>query len=239
MNKLKSKLSFITAARTEEEVLPLQENLDVVFHSGQPIQKELIVSAGYNSIYSAYDNGAAEAKGDVLAFIHTDVTLLCNYTTFNPILDLVQKPFTGACGVAGATYLPEDGVWWRTPVESTRGAVYHSNPNSPFAMHLNSWPWATPAALFGEVVILDGVLLIMSRKTFDALGGFVATGGSGWHHYDARACVKLYNKGYSHYAAPIPLFHKSPGRPDDTYEESRKAFVRDFRTSLPMDLRNR
>jgi hypothetical protein len=232
-----SVISFITLSRTPEKVESLKRSLKRCFAGAAMdfLSYELIVVDGTKyDLYQGYDEGASQAKGEALAFIHDDTELLAHYGCFLPVLELLAKPFTGIVGAAGSTLMPPEGCWWKVDQEKLRGLVYHSNRGSKFGMHGNAWPWQ--CAKFDRVAVVDGVCMVLSRKAFDTIGGFVATGGQGFHFYDMRLAMKGNNRGLTHWVAPIPILHQSPGKPDESYEEAREKFVKDFQKHLPYEI---
>ena len=230
-------ISFITAARNARELDNLAENLArVVFHKNQDIKYELLPEVGRDSIFTAYNEGAKKAQYDCLAFIHTDVEFLCNSKCFEKPLSLVSKPMTGLVGVAGATVLEntgnKPGCWWVTNQVNCRGAVYHSSTQDETGMHINTWPHVV--GRFTPVAVVDGVFIMCSKKNFNKLGGFDDKNFSGFHFYDVQLSVEAKLKGLTNHVVPIPLLHKSPGKPDEIWEQNRLKFMEKYGKHLPV-----
>lgn len=231
-------ISFITASKDVDKQNGLRESLETIFGKYPPHEWELIVAdgaeRGSEGLCALYNWGAEQAKMDTFVFLHDDVRLLCHPGLFQAPYDLMKKPLTGIVGVAGTRVLPKDGVWWKAENEDCRGAVYHPSSNH-FGMHLNCWPHM--GAQFGQVAICDGVMLMCSRRTFKKLGGFDAEAYHGLYHmYDIDISFRAKKAGMSNWVSPIPVFHASPGQPDESYETARKIFIAKFGQYLPYEL---
>ena len=144
----------------------------------------------------------------------------------------MKKPLTGICGVAGTRVMPKDGIWWNAPNEECRGSVSHPSPN-PFGLHTNCWPHV--GAQFGQVAICDGAMLMCSRKTFQRLKGFDTEAYYGlFHAYDIDICTRAMLAGMTNWCVPIPLFHGSPGVPDESYTKALNIYKAKFGKYLPL-----
>lgn len=225
-------ISFVTVSKDKSKFDGLRSNLEGIFQS-HPGFEFIVCDGTEHDIFTGYNAGAAEAKNEVLAFLHDDVRLWCSASVFEKPMELLKKPFTGFIGAAGTRMLPKDGCWWKSPEKSTRGMVAHPDENE-FGVHWNVWPHQ--AAQFGEVAICDGVFLLCHRRTFDRLGGFDAETYKGFHLYDIDITLRARLEGLVNYVAPIPLFHNSVGRTNDNWEENRKIFARKFEKYLPYNL---
>jgi GT2 family glycosyltransferase len=236
--------SFITLTRDAEKARQeLGQGLSDAFghdsphHSGHNVHLICVDGTKY-TIFDGYDEGVRQAKdyypeGEFLVFLHDDVELRSSYRAFTDLIPLLKKPMTGIIGVAGTKLMPEGGCWWKSPQEKCRGLVYHPSTEAPFYTHGNCWPHG--AARFGRVAVVDGVMLIMSRRTFDRLEGFGKMGyPNGFHFYDMDISMRAHQLGLVQYVAPIPIMHRSPGKPDDGWEKNRQVFLDLYRKSLPL-----
>lgn len=225
-------ISFVTISQSDEKVAALQANLELVF--GRSVPWELLVADGNTEdIFTGYNQKAKLANGDYLCFLHDDVKILGNREVFDLPKELLDKPFTGFVGAAGTRLMPKEGCWWKSPESECRGAVYHPTKSSSiFGMHLNCWPHI--AAQFGQTVILDGVLLMCSKKTFNRLEGFDADTFKGFHFYDVDITLRAHLLGLINYVAPIPVIHRSYGITNENWEENRKLYVKKHEKVLPV-----
>lgn len=227
-------LSFITVSSDPVKVEGLEQSIAATFGTANTLPWELLVADGNKlDIFQGYNETAQRAKGEILIFTHDDVRFWSNALPWVKPLALVGKPLTGVIGAAGATRMPSDGCWWQQGHEQLRGAVYHPNPD-PFGAHLNGWPFM--AARFGRVAVCDGVLLMMSRVTFEQLGGFAADRYTGFHFYDMDLTFRATLAGRYNYVAPLPLYHGSIGVPNENWHANKALFIRQFARHLPYDL---
>lgn len=231
-------ISFITLSRDPEKANNLKQSLHLALDSEFTWQL-LIVDGACFDIFQGYNQGARQAEGEFLAFIHDDVIVLGNCLTFRKPLELLRDAATGFVGVAGTRRLGEEGCWWGPHFSECRGMAAHPSKHE-MGMHWNFWPWkspegeACPAAHFGRVAVLDGVFLMCHRHTFDRLGGFDGAYFQGFHFYDIDITLRASLAGLNNYAMPIPIFHwSSSGPPGPEWETNRRKLVDRFRDVLP------
>jgi GT2 family glycosyltransferase len=236
--------SFVTLSKDHDKVESLKQS--IIDSIGSPSERTLKISGkdipfNWNfyqadgsalDLFQGYNIGAKAAGGDYLCFLHDDVQLRCNHRAFEKPIELMNKPFTGIVGVAGASALPNDAKWWGASQEDCRGLVYHPSPETNFRTHGNGWPWQ--CAQFGRAVVCDGVFLMCSRKTFEKLNGFDHLTFQGFHLYDIDISTRSHLAGLQNYICPLPLFHASPGRPNEEWERNRKIFVMKYGKHLPL-----
>src|SRR5207245_6570518 len=126
-------------------------------------------------------------------------------------------------------------IWWGDfppEIEASfcRGMVGFPDTNV-FGMKLLNWPGGE--AIFGSVVVLDGVFFMCRRRTFEQLGGFDDQMFRGYHFYDIDITLRAHLAGLRNYAAPISLYHHSLGIYDEIWEGTRQVFVRKHSGRLP------
>lgn len=228
-------IEFITLSRSKEVPKQLANSIAMMMLRMHPWNLT-VIDGEKHDLFNGYNAGAAETKGEYLAFVHDDVQFLGNPLTMARPLQCMENPQCGFIGVAGSRILVEDGCWWaqNTSIEvltNCRGMVAHPN-DGDFGLRYNTWP--PGSALFGQVLVMDGVLLMCHRRTFEALGGFDAKNYTGFHFYDVditfRAAMEL---KLVNLVAPIPILHLSPGAMQEDWERNRQIFVRKFAGMLP------
>jgi hypothetical protein len=230
-------LDFITLSRREG--VPQQLAQSIALMMGNVYKWNLIVVDGNKyDLFSGFNHGASLAKGEHLAFVHDDVQFLCNATVMTRPLQALDNPKVGFVGVAGSRVLPADGCWWgqNTSIEilnQCRGMVAHPAENE-FNLHFNIWP--PNMALFGQVLVLDGVFMMCHRRTFDKLGGFDEKHYKGFHFYDMDITFRAAQEKLVNLVAPIPLLHQTPGFAPDQWELGRQMFLQKFGDQLPARL---
>jgi GT2 family glycosyltransferase len=222
-------ISFITLSTEPEAAAErLSANLREVFEPEAGDAFEVVAVDGNGvDIFRGFDEGARRAKGDVLGFVHDDITFECNRRAFDRVLPLLNDGSTGIVGVAGSKLVPPHGCWWKANREFLRGSVMHDDTNAEFNVHLNCWPGGS-AALYGEVAVVDGCFMMIGKKVFDQLGGFGAAGLSGFHFYDIDLSMRARLAGFRNYVAPISILHSSVGVLDAAWDRNRLLFCEKY-----------
>ena len=96
------------------------------------------MDGAHYDIFSGYNAGAAQGKGEILAFVHDDVQFLGNRLTLERSLNLFHSLDTGFLGVAGSRVLLEHACWWQSnPHIHGRGMVCHPAVKRDFSGVIN------------------------------------------------------------------------------------------------------
>ncbi len=235
-----SMIEFICVSNDAAKVAILERTI----HAAFPDRSQwhlTAVDGKVHDIFSGYNAGAAKAAAEALVFLHHDVALIANSIAFERPLRMLEDASTGFIGVAGAVRLNAAGTWWGDMPQpqvmaSCRGFVGcpdKTNPHNPFGMNFLAWPGP---AVFGRVLVVDGVFLMCHRRTFDRLGGFDDKTFKGFHFYDIDISFRAHLAGLKNYVAPIPMFHDSTGNYDQVWDATRQLFVKKFTGKLPHQL---
>jgi hypothetical protein len=229
-------IDFITLTRDPNRTQALRQSIEACLGGwGQEWGLQEVDGQRYD-LFAGYNWGANQTHGDILAFVHDDVQLLANRLAMQKPLELLEDAATGFIGIAGnRTLLADGGPWWREEtLRDARGMAGHPSDNE-LGLHWNVWP-DVRAALFGRVAVLDGVLLICRRDTFERLGGFADKCYEGFHFYDIDITFRATLAQLANYAAPIPLFHGSVGFLTQEWETNRQIFLSRFGSFLPLSV---
>ena len=162
-------------------------------------------------------------SAEFYCFTHDDVTMWAGPELWNAALELAAKPDTGFVGVAGATSLGPDCVWWQAP--DKRGAVAHQSEGLQYMSFFGP---------YGRALVLDGVLLIASRRCLEAIGPWPED--LGWHFYDIAMTLRAHCAGFKNYVVPLPILHGSVGQIGDDWQRSRMLFRKKYAGALPVAL---
>lgn len=233
-------LEFICVSNNPAKAASLQRSIAASFPAPGAHQFTCI-DGNAHDLFKGYNAGAAQSSADILVFLHHDVTLLANAMAFEHPLRLLEDAGTGFIGVAGAVRLNAMGTWWGdVPQQQVMagcrgmvGAPDKINPHNPFAMNFLAWPGP---AVFGRVLVVDGVFLMCHRRTFDRLGGFDQETFTGFHFYDIDISLRAHFAGLKNYVAPIPMYHASTGNYDQVWDAARQKFLQKFAGRLPVQL---
>jgi hypothetical protein len=132
----------------------------------------------------------------------------------------------GIIGVAGSTFIPENGIWWGD-FSKAYGIVEHTD-------NLNDWTtmFSKPINNIQSVVTIDGVFMAIDvekiKCTFDEEFGK-------FHYYDLNFCLNNYIEGVDiGVITDIRILHKSVGETNNEWEENRVKFIKKFGDYLPI-----
>lgn len=227
----KPSLSIITCHPDSPDVSALRNSIEA--NLGWQ-DTELVPVVGAESIAKAYNQGARTAQGVVLLFTHADVELLASRAMMGAaVRALMNGPRSGVLGIAGSTLLNHDCIWWQSR-DHTSGCCLHDDPEKV---------WPTAFGPYGRVVVLDGVLLMVRRDVYDAVGGFDEE-IVGWDYYDVDFSLRAHLAGYQNSTFPLHVLHHSVGAgcipkyPGEVtqWEKNRRAFIERWKSVLPVSL---
>ena len=195
----------------------------------------LIVNS--ESIFDGYRKAFEKANpdpSDIIILCHDDIEILNSYESFK---DLLFKHFflpedTGFIGPAGTTHLGNDAVWWNHDNWKKglhRGFVLHGE-------NINKCK-TTYYGEYERVVALDGLCLVTTAKTINAIGLDKPEYFEGdWDFYDIHYTTKAHLMGLKNYTVPLMILHNSMGElaGRDSWHKNRQAFISN--TKLPLSL---
>lgn len=198
-------IDFITLSRDPSRVKTLERSIALAMHPAFEY-KITVVDGTQHDLFTGYNAGTAATSADLMVLVHDDVQFTGNALTFSRSFQLLQDPSTGFIGIVGARFLMNTGVWWsqtttrQQVMPHCRGMVINPRQNE-FGMHCMVWPGET--AEYGQVMVLDGVLLMCHRRTFEKLNGFDSQTFQGFHFYDLDTTFRAHLLGLKNYAAPF------------------------------------
>jgi GT2 family glycosyltransferase len=169
------------------------------------------------SIGEGYNQALVRLTGsfDILLFVHADVRYWGSGRLLCDAMDVAAKEDTGFVGVAGrCSPLTSSGMWWNDKM--LRGSVSHDNLHGGVLLTTSYGP-------YGEVMVLDGVLLMCHRRVFEKIGQWDES--LGWHFYDLDITLLAHKAGLKNYAVPLPILHQGLGALTPAWEASRKVFL--------------
>ena len=206
-------ISVILPATDKEQVKSLDKSLQDL-----KIDYELIPIYGASSFFDAWQKGLKTAKGEYICFTHQDTQFL-----EIPKLDSYFKNNVGMVGIAGTTILHRDQPWWfsreRAEGNILSGTIYHKgtagNELSVFGPQ-------------GEVVCLDGVCMITTKKILEDVG-IPTKDYATWDFYDHVLCGEYRKKGYKLLTIPLIMIHASKGgNKRDSFETDMARFTDEY-----------
>jgi hypothetical protein len=234
-------IDFIVLSRDPKNTETLSQSIALTLGNLSPWNLTIVDGNQYD-LFSGFNLGARQTEGDILVFVHDDVQFLGSPLTMAGPLNLLKDPKVGFIGVAGSRMLePRTCQWWggnTDPeiVSNCRGMVYHAVPAVDFGLVVDGWPHQY-AIQFGQVLVLDGVLLMCSRRTFGQVGGFDDKNYKGFHFYDIDITFGASLANLVNLAAPIPILHGSIGGTDANWETNRAIFLKKYGHLLPASIK--
>ena len=180
------------------------------------------------SLTELYNKALAEhiESNSIFVFCHNDII----FRTRNwGVLLLHRFNITNydIIGVAGTTFMSDNGVWWTDRTKMV-GIVEHTDGT-------NTWVSEYSKHRNGEItptVLIDGVFMAVNPETIQV--GFNED-FKGFHHYDTSFCLENYLEGCNiGVTTDIRILHKSVGMVNDEWEKNRQQLVELYKGELPL-----
>lgn len=161
----------------------------------------------------------------IIVTVHPDVIFRTN-NWGKILLSKFNNSDYGILGVAGTTFLSENGVWWND-FGKAYGIVEHTDG-------IKDWTtmFSKPIKGIQPVVTIDGVFMAIDvekiKYSFDESFGK-------YHFYDLNFCYPNYLDGVNiGVTTDIKILHKSVGQTNNEWEENRIKFVEKYKDLLPI-----
>jgi hypothetical protein len=201
-----SMLSIVICTKNPQINPDLEKNI----HKTIGIDYEIITidnSKNEYSIFSAYNSGISKSKFPYICFVHDDVLFMTENWGMHICNHLIDSS-VGIIGVAGGDLMTKVPAPWSV---SGIAKNFIQSDKSQKRKSVNHTAQKNQGSIIQEVVLLDGVLLCMSRillekirfddKTFD-----------GFHAYDIDICIQVKLAGYKNFVVyDIAIEHFSHG----------------------------
>ena len=181
------------------------------------------------ALTKAYNRGLAQAKNDIVLFIHDDVEFDTTGWGNKLIKHFNNNPEYGILGLAGTTDIPLSGQWWEDRTKMV-GIVNHKHEGKKWeSKYSKSW-----GNELNEVLIVDGLFFAVHKNRIkDKFDENI----EGFHFYEMDFCFSNYLKGVKiGVMYNIRLTHKSIGQTNEQWDVNRKQFVKKFIDDLPEKL---
>lgn len=182
---------------------------------------------GVDSLTKIYNIGLNDSSNDMVIFIHDDIIIETSNVTPKIVRLFDENPEYGIIGVAGTDNLTS-GRWWDNR-DSMFGIVAHEHEGK---RHVNHYSKQTFGEKPKEVVIVDGVLMMIHKKrikhTFNEQF-------EGFHFYDLPICVENFMDGVKiGVTTKIRITHKSIGMVNKKWEKNKLLFEALYEKKLPL-----
>lgn len=184
------------------------------------------------SIFSAYNEGIQRAKGDILCFMHDDISFMHNRLWGRYVEQLFsEKNNLGALGVAGGHVMPNCPCsWWNSDITSMHIFTPDSNGQPDEAIHREY----ADSQVTIEVASIDGLWMCIRRSLFDTIR-FDDKTFSGFHCYDSDICMQILVAGYQiKVTFEIDILHKGKGNLNAQYYRDIELWHKKWQDHLPI-----
>lgn len=223
-------ISIIICNRQSE----LDPTLAHSIHTTVGVEYEIVTidnSTGRYSIFEAYNEGVARAKGDILCFMHDDICFRSNCWGKTVEESFANNAQMGALGVAGGHFMPNCPCSWST-CKTTSFHVWQTNRDGSTTEY-GCTDYSNGKRLV-EVACLDGLWMCIRRSLFDTIR-FDDKTFSGFHCYDSDICMQVLSASYSvNVTFDIDIQHHSNGACNQQYYDNLELWHKKWHSHLPV-----
>ncbi len=182
-------------------------------------------------IFSAYNEGIRRSTGEVLCFMHEDLTYPDVGWDERALAHFDADPGLGMIAVAGAssaTVLPR--TWSRAYYSDDHAkAVVEPHHDGTFVRRVEGFRQNTKQAL-----LVDGIWFCIRRSVIDEHGiGFDESRYRGFHRYDYDIAMQVAQVSRVHLVQDILPQHYSPGHRNRPWLQGALDFQRKWTNYLP------
>ena len=199
-------ISIIICTKCEKQLDSLKEN--IAKSIGCPF--ELIIKEdafGKYGLSKSYNEGADEAKYDILCFMHDDIKFESNCWG-QKVIQILGDKNIGLLGVAGGiakTKIPSD--WWGYYSDAEINIIQHYKYNMQVNRHINQ---SFSGNKLADVVALDGVWLCSRKDVFSSYQ-FDEVNFNRFHGYDIDYSLQIFHSYRVCVTFDVLLHHFSDG----------------------------
>lgn len=178
------KVAFIIAVN-EEDIY--QEAVYYIQQLKVPpnMEIEIVPVRGAVSIASAYNKGMKMTDAKYKVYLHQDAMIVNPYMIYE-MCDIFQNIEIGMIGVAGASYLQENGIWWGADADNVYIGIYQDTIIEHGISCKNVF-----SDKYKEVKVIDGVMMIAQYDVLWRDDLF-----TGWHFYDISQSMEFNKRNY-------------------------------------------
>jgi hypothetical protein len=209
-----------------------EENVNFVKHVSDTIgvKHKVVCYPNFNqfSLPQIYNLAIKDHNNDnaIFVFCHNDITIKTR-TWGRLLLNKFNTTNFDIIGVAGTTYLHDNGQWWHDR-SKMHGVVEHTDGYSTWVSE-----YSPPVkGYMTPVVLIDGLFMAVDPESivhrFDE-------DFKGFHFYDVSFCVPNYLDGCNiGVTTDIRILHQSVGMTNQLWDANRLQFVEKYKDDLPI-----
>lgn len=226
-------ISIISCTRNHNSANALKKNIveSIGLWEGKDFEFVFIDNNNRkNSIFQAYNIGVQKSIGDILCFVHDDVSFITHGWG-----EIVNQTFykhenIGCLGVAGTHFMADTPAsWWHSHFTSIRVLLDNNGNVSLAERHeiINDRHLTTVASV-------DGLWFCIRKDLFKHIS-FDEVTFSGFHCYDSDICMQILQIGYTiSVTFDILVKHKAVAEVDMSYFNAIKAWHNKWKSFLPL-----
>lgn len=227
-------ISLIVCSRCPDKLDSLKKNVAKTIGA----EYEFVIidnSDNRYNIFSAYNEGVARSKGDILCFMHEDLVFHSKKWGNNVIAHFDNNEI-GLIGVVGGTYLPKVPLitWWDSDMSghiiqgiTIENHYYRLVPIYKFIERKGRKEKTS------EVVAVDGLWFCVKKSMFETIR-FDDNTFHGFHCYDLDICMQVLDQNKKiEVVFDILIEHKSAGSKDNKFYENLLVWYKKWEHYLP------
>ena len=225
------RLSLIICRYDETHFARLRENLRATLTTA-PEVVAVDNRDNRHDIFSAYNEGLARATGELLCFLHEDLTFPDAGWDARAVAHFDADAGLGMIGVAGARSLQVCPRSWKQtyyPDDYAQALTEHDGRDGTFGLGPDGRR---------QVLLLDGLWMCVRRSVVEAHGlRFDESHYRGFHRYDYDFSMQVLHHARVAVVGDIRPLHYSTGRRDRDWMAASVAFQRKWNGFLPCGVR--
>lgn len=201
--------SFIIPYRLKENAIKWEKKLKETYPDAEVVAVNGDAkNGGATSFFDVWRQALPKVTKKYVCLTHDDT----EYIGIPDLDKYLKRPFmgqtwVGMIGAAGTTVLHKDQPWWfsteRLLGNILSGQIWNTEKDKP--SHSVFGP-------FGEVVVLDGVCMVTTKKILEEVLPTLLTKDYGtWDFYDHMLSLEIIKKGYKLLTVPFVIIHGSKG----------------------------
>lgn len=228
-------ISIIICTRRPHALQELSENVSQTI--GVPFETVLVDNSDNRySLCAAYNEGVRRAKGDILCFMHDDITLYTPGWGRN-VERHFESPEVGMIGPVGSHLIPSEGDWrvGYAPFHVLH-FIQQNHTLSPYSSYFSEHVRDGLQGLLTEVATLDGVWFCLPKALFDeGIVRFDEERFTSFHIYDLDISMQVVHAGKKLYVVDdVLLEHQSQGVYNEYFVTSLTEFLKKWDGQLPV-----
>lgn len=225
-------ISIIISSSNPEYLSAVKKNIEATV--GIPYEVLAVANGdGKKGICEVYNAAGAQAKYDVLCFMHEDI-ILHTPDWGKKVVEVLSDPEIGLLGVAGSTYKSLTPAEWACPgVDDSRHKI-HIIQNFKFSERKTKlFSSASDQHTKEQVATIDGVWMCTRKNVFNEFK-FDEALLKGFHGYDVEYALQVGTKYKIYVTYEVLLEHFSEGNYSEAWLDATLLLHNKHKRQLPV-----